>query len=556
MFPQLLLLSDLNSPTGLVINGAAQTEQIGWSAKFVGGLNGDGVTDIAIGAPTANPGGLPKAGKVYVIFGQHGSGRETPINLANFSVGMGFVLSGLAAGDGLGWSVSGAGDLNGDRVDDLLVGAPFAGAGGKADAGQAYVIFGQRGRTRGPDSLNFSTLNGRTGFVIKGQHAGDRLGYSVSTAGDINADGVSDILVGAPMSRSSHGRKSGQSYLIFGQRGGFNAVFDWTRLNAATGVALIGGAAGDQSGFSVAQAGDLNGDGVSDVIIGAPSSSAKGMNSGRSYVVFGKRNGLGDRIDLSLLDGRNGFVINGVFAKGRSGYSVSGAGDVNGDRIADVIIGAPFANPNGLYSGQSYVVLGKRGGYSSTLDLGSLNGKNGWSINGVTGRSGFSVAGIGDVNGDRLGDVIVGAPFTANGGRNSPGQGYVVWGRTAKKTTSVVPMAQLDPQTGLKLNSSLPEESVGYSVAGMGDFNGDRLMDFLIAAPLANPNGLIHAGQVYVVFGQPSESILSPNTTAKRKPNKAQGGAELESPPIPLKPPVLPDSKAKPAQVPLSHLER
>lgn len=119
--------------------------------------------------------------------------------------------------------------------------------------------------------------------------------------------------------------------------------------------------------------------------------------------MFGKRNGLGDRIDLSLLDGRNGFAINGFFAKGRSGYAVAGAGDVNGDRIADVIIGAPFANPNGLYSGQSYVVLGKRGGYSSTLDLGSLNGKNGWSINGVTGRSGFSVAGVGDVNGDRLG---------------------------------------------------------------------------------------------------------------------------------------------------------
>ncbi|NJM75254.1 MAG: hypothetical protein HC852_05050 [Acaryochloridaceae cyanobacterium RU_4_10] len=81
-------------------------------------------------------------------------------------------------------------------------------------------------------------------------------------------------------------------------------------------------------------------------------------------------------------------------------------------------------------------------------------------------------------------------------------------------------------------------------------------MDFLIAAPLANPNGLIHAGQVYVVFGQPPESVISPQTTAKRKTNKAQGGAELESPPIPLKPPVLPNAKAKPSQEPLFHLER
>ncbi|AFZ51399.1 Ig-like domain-containing protein [Dactylococcopsis salina] len=207
----------------------------------------------------------------------------------------------------------------------------------------------------------------------------------------------------------------------------FPAVLELSSLDGSNGFTLNGVDEDDDSGESVSSAGDVNGDGIDDLIIGADGADPNGDDSGESYVVFGDSSGFPATVELSSLDGSNGFTLNGVDEDDFSGWSVSSAGDVNGDGIADLIIGAVFADPNGDDSGESYVVFGDSSGFPATVELSSLNGGNGFTLNGVDELdfSGGSVSGAGDVNGDGVDDLIIGASFA---GFNS-GESYVVFGR-------------------------------------------------------------------------------------------------------------------------------
>ena len=158
---------------------------------------------------------------------------------------------------------------------------------------------------------------------------------------------------------------------MFGKASGFAASLDLSCLDGTTGFELNGEAAGDYSGFSVASAGDVNGDGFADLIVGALSADAHGTDAGASYVVFGKASGFAANIDLSSLDGTNGFVLNGAAAGDQSGCSVAAAGDVNGDGFADLIVGAIGADSAGSDPGASYVVFGKASGFAANIDLSS-----------------------------------------------------------------------------------------------------------------------------------------------------------------------------------------
>ena len=168
--------------------------------------------------------------------------------------------------------------------------------------------------------------------------------------------------------------------------------------------------------MSVSGAGDVNGDGFADVIVGAPLTDAGGFNRGAAYVVFGGAGLGGSTLTLNAL-GTGGFTLNGFQDNARAGGSVSGAGDVNGDGFADVIVGAKFTFVNGNRTGAAYVVFGGAGLGGSTLTLNAL-GTGGLTLNGFENGAyaGWSVSGAGDVNGDGFADVIVGAPYTDAGG--------------------------------------------------------------------------------------------------------------------------------------------
>ena len=493
-------LSDVAAGTGgFVINGIDPDDASGRSVSGAGDVNGDGLADAIVGAYSADPGGNSNAGESYVVFGKAGT---APVSLADIAAGTGgFVINGIDPEDRSGFSVSGAGDVNGDGLADLIVGAFFADPDGNGNAGESYVVFGKADTA--PVSLA-DVAAGTGGFVINGIDPGDNSGFTVSGAGDVNGDGLADLIVGAYRADPGGSNLAGESYVVFGKTD--TTPVSLSDVAAGTGGFVINGIdTNDYSAISVSGAGDVNGDGLADLIVGAPGADPGGSNlAGESYVVFGKV----DTAPVSLADvaaGTGGFIINGIDPVDRAGFSVSGAGDVNGDGLADLIVGAFFADPDGNgNAGESYVVFGKAD-TAPVILADVVAGTGGFVINGIdpSDLSGLSVSGAGDVNGDGLADLIVGAYRADPDGNSNAGESYVVFG---KADTSPISLADVVAGTGgFVINGIDGYDRSGRSVSGGGDVNGDGLADLIVGAPGADPGGNSAAGESYVVFG-PSSS--------------------------------------------------
>ncbi|MCA9291754.1 MAG: FG-GAP repeat protein [Phycisphaerales bacterium] len=478
---------------GFVINGAASFDESGFSVSGAGDVNGDGLADLIIGGPYAGP---ATAGESYVVFGKRDT---TPVDLAAVIAGSGgFVMRGVNPWDTAGRSVSGAGDVNGDGLDDVIVGSGYA----NDYTGESYVVFGKADTT--PVELS-DIVAGIGGFVINGANPYDNAGLAVSGGGDVNGDGLADLIVGA---RYAGPGNAGETYVVFGKAD--TAPVNLADVIAGTGGFVINGIdSDDRSGFSVSDAGDVNGDGLDDVVLGALFAEHYYYkpNAGRAFVVFGKADTAPVQL-AAVVAGDGGFVMNGYDPNDNAGRSVSGAGDVNGDGLADVIVGASRAFGSNIQAGNSYVVFGTAD--TAPVNLGNLkfNGK-GIFIEGFDGgdQSGRSVSGAGDVNGDGLADVIVGAPFADLSGLTNVGEGHVVLGRADAAPVNLYDVAA---GTGGFVMTGLDKSDLtGLSVSGAGDVNGDGFDDVIVAAPSADANGINGSGRCFVVFGHKDVPVTS-----------------------------------------------
>jgi hypothetical protein len=228
------------------------------------------------------------------------------------------------------------------------------------------------------------------------------------------------------------------------------------------------------------------------------------MRRGQAYVIFGTTAGFSPTLELSALNGSHGFTLNGIAKDDFAGRAVAGVGDVNGDGLDDFLIGAPHADGNGIYRGEAYVVFGNSAGFPATFELSTLNGTNGFILNGIADmdEAGSGVSRAGDINGDAIDDLLISARRAGAGG-NLRGQAYVVFG-TSAGFPATFDLSALSGTNGFLLNGIANLDQAASALAGGGDINGDGLDDLFLGAPLADAGGPPFAdrGQAYIVFGR------------------------------------------------------
>lgn len=421
-----------------------------------GDVNGDGHADLIVSR--GELGYDPSNGQSWVVFG----GEDlASVDLAQLGNG-GFLIDGADPRD-FASQATGVGDVNGDGLDDVIVGASGADNNERGDSGTAYVVFGKTDS----DTVDLShfdlNIQLNRGFRIDGPSGRALAGRDTAAAGDINKDGLDDVIVGAPF--------AGATYVVFGKSttDPIDLLTFETGTQGSAGYMIRTPSPSRDRNYSVGGVGDVNGDGTGDIAIGVMATNG---SDGSVFVMHGQVESSPQ--DVKEREGE-GFRIRGTYSGSQTGYVVDGAGDANGDGFDDVIVGAPGILLDAR--GDAYVVFGSK--KTDTVRLSQL-GRRGYRIMGRSKPTpetlGISVSGFGDYNLDGLDDIVVSAVGATWEGRRRAGAAYVVFGKENSRTVRSSDLGK----AGLAVIGPRKGTWVGSRVASPGDLNGDGQADLAL----------------------------------------------------------------------------
>lgn len=497
-----LHLESLQPSQGYVLDGPEDNALVGESVAVAGDVNGDGLDDYLMTTRGFEIAGLSTNGGAFLIFGSE-AGLISPYDLSQADGIDSVALARTSPqGSSNSMNVAGVGDLNGDGRDDFAVAFSDGDIAMGRDRGVVFIVFGVQGDL--PNPIDLTALDGTDGFAVVGAADNDVTGFALASAGDFDADGVEDVLIGALGAGTGERDRAGAAYVLFGRSDPWPAVVDLSAINGLNGIVARGVGGEDELSASLDGLGDVNGDDIPDLIIGSRRDIDE--TRGAAYVIFGSDSRLPSPFDLESLDGDNGFRIAGE-PFDRAATTVAGIGDFNQDGLNDILVSARSRIVNGDdIQGRAYVIFGADDGFPAVFNVGNINGINGIELS-YPDRFFSLHASAGDHDGDGVPDL--GLLATLEAGAQAPVnilELVIVFGGR-QPYPSPFNLAGLDGNQGRSVSWSGDFASqVRWSRAG--DTNGDGNDDLILSRHRLDTNGT-DSGRGYLIYGNKADALFA-----------------------------------------------